>query len=80
MFVICRYWPIPCSMNRPYGKKKKEKGGGGGGGGNLVIGKLVPFWISNFRRVVNVPFFMGGGVIPQCEFYVPMFRNTVPSA
>ena len=35
------------------------------------------FLISNFRCVLNVLLFWGGGVIPPgSEFYVPTFRNT----
>jgi len=34
------------------------------------------FSISNFRRVLNVVFFIVG-VSPASEFYVPVFRNTL---
>jgi hypothetical protein len=42
------------------------------------MGKLVLFWISNFRRVVNLAFFLLGD-FPASEFYMPTFRNTVRS-
>jgi len=76
MFLMCRYWPVPFSLNRPYGKKKKKKKKFGEG--DIVIGKLVLFWISNFRRVVNLAFFLLGD-FPASEFYMPTFRNTVRS-
>ena len=38
--------------------------------------KLVLFWISNFRCVLNVAFFILGD-FPASEFYVLMFRNTL---
>jgi len=72
IFVTCRYWPVPFSLNRPYGQKKKE------GGGDIFIGKLVLFWISNFRRVVNLTFFLLGD-FPASGCYMPTFRNTVRS-
>ena len=37
------------------------------------------FLISNFRRVLNVVFFLFGDS-PALEFYVPKFRNTVTSS
>jgi hypothetical protein len=33
----------------------------------------------NFRRVLNIAFFLLGDS-PASEFYVPTFRNTVPSS
>ena len=29
MFVMCRYWPVPFSLNRPYGKKREGMWGRG---------------------------------------------------
>jgi len=37
------------------------------------------FLISNFRRVLNVECFLLGDS-PASEFYMPTFRNTVPSS
>jgi len=47
----------------------------------LFSTRKVTFSISNFRRVVNVPFFLMGDS-PKSEFYVPTFLNTlsVPSS
>ena len=43
----------------------------------LAQGYLLPFWISNFRRVLNVVFFLLGDSAAS-QFYVPTFRNAVP--
>ena len=45
-----------------------------------VVGCVVPYLISNFRRVLYVAFFLLGNS-PASEFYMPTFRNTlsVPS-
>jgi len=40
---------------------------------------LMTFLISNFRRVLNVVLFLLGESLVY-EFYVPTFRNTVPSS
>ena len=39
---------------------------------------IAIFFISNFRRVLNVVFFLLGDC-PVSEFYMPTFRNTVCS-
>jgi hypothetical protein len=39
---------------------------------------LTLFLISNFRRVLNIVFFLLGDS-PTSEFYMPTFRNTVSS-
>ena len=42
------------------------------------MNKLKFFLFSNFRHVLNVVFFLLGDS-PVSEFYMPTFRNTVPS-
>jgi len=37
------------------------------------------FLVSNFRRIMNVVFFLLGDS-PASKFYMPTFRNTVPSS
>ena len=42
----------------------------------LTVLPTVLFFISNFRRVINVVCFLLGNS-PSSEFYIPTFRNTL---
>jgi hypothetical protein len=44
---------------------------------NYLIQQQLLFFISNFRRVLNVVLFILGDS-QASEFYVPTFRNTLP--